>query len=163
MLNKDTKGITLIALVITIIVLLIITGVSLNVGSQLFTNVNLKTLDTNMLLIQARVKVISEKNQFDENTPLKGSKVADITSDADIDKLKNEGIINESDSNYQSYYLWNQDILNEEGLDSIKLKDNEKYIVNYESEEIIYYPGYKHTDDKTYYKLSDLAVIQEEM
>lgn len=163
MLNKDTKGITLIALVITIIVLLIITGVSLNVGSQLFTNVNLKTLDTNMLLIQARVKVISEKNQFDENTPLKGSKVADITSDADIDKLKNEGIINESDSNYQSYYLWNQDILNEEGLDSIKLKNNEKYIVNYATEEIIYFPGYEHTDGKTYYRLSDLTIIQEEM
>ena len=77
--------------------------------------------------------------------------------------MKSEGIINESDANYQSYYLWNQDILNEEGLDSIKLKDNEIYIVNYETEEIIYYPGYKHTDDKTYYKLSDLTVIQEGM
>ena len=163
MLNKDTKGITLIALVITIIVLALITGVSLNIGSQLFSNVNLKTLDTNMLLIQAKVKVISEKNQFDENTPLKGTKVADITGDVDIDKLKNEGIINESDSSYQSYYLWNQNILNEEGLDSIKLKSNEKYIVNYETEEIIYFPGYEHTDGKTYYRLSDLTAIQEEM
>ena len=163
MLNKDTKGITLIALVITIIVLALITGVSLNIGSQLFSNVNLKTLDTNMLLIQAKVKVISEKNQFDENTPLKGTKVADITGDVDIDKLKNEGIINESDSSYQSYYLWNQNILDEEGLDSIKLKSNEKYIVNYETEEIIYFPGYEHTDGKTYYRLSDLTAIQEEM
>lgn len=58
------KGITLIALVITIIILVIITGVSLKVGSDLFSNANLKTLDTNMLLIQARVKVISEKNRF---------------------------------------------------------------------------------------------------
>lgn len=163
MLNKDTKGITLIALVITIIVLALITGVSLNIGSQLFSNVNLKTLDTNMLLIQAKVKVISEKNQFDENTPLKGTKVADITGDVDIDKLKNEGIINESDSSYQSYYLWNQNILDEEGLDSIKLKSNEKYIVNYETEEIVYFPGYEHTDGKTYYRLSDLTAIQEEM
>lgn len=163
MLSKDTKGITLIALVITIVVLAIIVGVSLNIGGQLFNNVNLKTLDTNMLLIQAKVKVISEKNNFDENTPLKGSKVADITNDSDINKLKNEGVIVESDASYQSYYLWNQDILNEEGLDSIKLKDNEKYIVNYETEEIIYIPGYKHTDDKTYYKLSDLTRIQEEM
>ena len=163
MLNKDTKGITLIALVITIIVLALITGVSLNIGSQLFSNVNLKTLDTNMLLIQAKVKVISEKNQFDENTPLKGTKVADITGDVDIDKLKDEGIINESDSSYQSYYLWNQNILNEEGLDSIKLKSNEKYIVNYETEEIVYFPGYEHTDGKTYYRLSDLTAIQEEM
>ncbi len=64
MLNKDTKGITLIALVITIIILVIITGVSLNVGSELFSNANLKNLDTNMLLIQARVKVISEKNRI---------------------------------------------------------------------------------------------------
>ncbi len=64
MLNKNAKGITLIALVITIIILVIITGVSLKVGSDLFSNANLKTLDTNMLLIQARVKVISEKNRF---------------------------------------------------------------------------------------------------
>ena len=64
MLNKDTKGITLIALVITIIILVIITGVSLNVGSELFSNANLKNLDKNMLLIQARVKVISEKNRI---------------------------------------------------------------------------------------------------
>ena len=64
MLNKDTKGITLIAFVITIIILVIITGVSLNVGSELFSNANLKNLDTNMLLIQARVKVISEKNRI---------------------------------------------------------------------------------------------------
>lgn len=163
MLSKKTNGITLIALVITIVILAIIVGVSVNVGGKLFNNVNLKTLDTNMLLIQAKVKVISEKNHFDENTPLKGTKVADITNDSDINKLKSEGVINESEQTYQSYYLWNQDILNEEGLDSIELKNSEKYIVNYETEEIIYIPGYKHTDDKTYYKLSDLIRIQEEM
>lgn len=163
MLNKDTKGITLLALIITIVILAIITGVSLNIGGKLFNNVNLQTLDTNMLLIQAKVKVISEKNNFDENTVLKGSKVADISNDADINKLKNEGVISETEENYQSYYLWNQDILNEEGLDSIKLNKDEKYIVNYETEEILYIPGYKHTDDKTYYKLSDLIRIQEEM
>ena len=163
MLNKDTKGITLLALIITIVILAIITGVSLNIGGKLFNNVNLQTLDTNMLLIQAKVKVISEKNNFDENTVLKGSKVADISNDADINKLKNEGVISETEENYQSYYLWNQDILNEEGLDSIKLDKGEKYIVNYETEEILYIPGYKHSDDKTYYKLSDLIKIQEEM
>ena len=163
MLKKNAKGITLVALLITIVVLAILTTITLNFGGHLFNTVKLKTLDTNILLIQAKVKVLSEKSQFDDSTSLIGIKVSELgSSNEKVNALKSKGVIQEGEESYKDYYLWTQEDLNTEGLDAIQLKSTEAFIVNYETEEIIYYPGYIHTDKNTYYKLSDITKLQEE-
>ena len=50
-LKKENKGITMIALVITIIVLLIISGIGIYEGTQSLKEVKLEELKTNMILL----------------------------------------------------------------------------------------------------------------
>ena len=61
---KENKGITLIILVITIIVLLILAGVTINAGTESIKKAKLETLRTNMLLIKAKSKEICEEANF---------------------------------------------------------------------------------------------------
>ena len=151
------KGVTLVALAIMIVIILILAGITITTGSNLITNAQLQTLNTNMLLIQAKEKTIAEKAIFENNNTAlyQGQKVADMSSDPTIQKLKEKGVITEGEDSYDKYYLWNQSILNGQGLDAIKLKEDEFFIVNYGTDEIIYTKVFKHTDGKLYYKLSE--------
>lgn len=161
MKKREQKGITIVALVITITIIGIIAAVAFTQGKDIIKSANLQTLNTNMLLVQAKEKVISEKNSFDEtNNPLKGQQLNDISGSTAIENLKSQGIIQESEENYSFYYVWNQAILDELGLDSIELKAGTFFIVNYKTEEVIYSEGYKNTDGNTYYKLSDLINLK---
>ena len=64
-------------------------------------------------------------------------------------------IINQDEENFNKYYVWNKETLKEVGLENIKLTDG-FYIVNYETDEVIYSEGIQ-VDDKTCYKLSEIA------
>ncbi len=55
-INKNEKGITLIALIITIIVMMIIAAVSVYEGKKIVTDAKIETLETNMLAIKAKAK-----------------------------------------------------------------------------------------------------------
>ena len=60
---KENKGITLIALMVTIIILLIIVGIAIYNGKETIQKANLEELRTNMLLIEAKAKgLVEEKN-----------------------------------------------------------------------------------------------------
>lgn len=52
----------------------------------------------------------------------------------------------------QNYYLLSQEDLDEIGLYNIEVGDG--YVVNYQTEEIIYVKGFK-VENTTYYKLSE--------
>lgn len=77
---------------------------------------------------------------------------SEIADNEKIENLKNLGII--TDENIQQFYMWKQAELDEESLNSIKLKDDEFFLVNYETEEVIYSEGYTDEDGNTYYQLS---------
>ncbi len=161
MKKTGQNGITIVALVITIAIIGIIATVGITQGSNVIQKANLQTLNTNMLLVQAKEKVISEKNSFDEeNNPLKGQQLNTINGSTSIETLKTAGAIRDDEENYSFYYVWNQTILDELGLDSIKLKAGTFFIVNYKTEEVIYSAGFKYTDGNTYYKLSDLINLK---
>ena len=61
---KETKGITMIALTITIVVMIILAGITVQYGMGLLQNVKLQDLRTNMLLIQAKAKEYVEEVNF---------------------------------------------------------------------------------------------------
>ena len=56
----------------------------------------------------------------------------------------------------EKYYLLSQEDLNSLGLEKIEIEDG--YVVNYETDEIIYVSGFK-LDDTIYYKLSETKNI----
>ena len=65
MKSENQKGVTLIALTITIIVLLILAGITIYTTKESVKKANLEGLKTNMLLIQTKAKEYVENASFD--------------------------------------------------------------------------------------------------
>lgn len=151
---REQKGITLTMLVVTIIVLIIITSITIYTGNNLIEKTNLQNLNTNMLLIQAKVKTIEEDSKFNKNdAKLLGQKVSEVTENQAVLKLVDEKVIDTPDA----YYLLSQEDLNNMGLEKIKIEEG--FVVNYETQEIIYVKGFK-ANNTIYYKLSDTKGLQ---
>ena len=58
---KNESGITLAALVITIIIMMILSSIAVHEGSKLIRVSKVQTLETNMLTIQAKAKAYAEE------------------------------------------------------------------------------------------------------
>lgn len=152
-MNKNQKGITIISLIITIILLLIISGVTVYIGTGVIKQATLQTINTNMMLIQAKTKTIAEQAKFNNNQDnYKGTVLSDISGNKKIDKLIETGIIEDK----SKYYLLSKDDLVSMGLEKIDIEDG--YIVNYETEEVIYVKGYEN-EGVTYHKLNDMKNV----
>lgn len=157
---KNEKGISLIVLVLTVIVLAIITSITIEEIGGLMRKVRLENIGTDLLLVQAKAKVIAEKASFnDDESLLKGQQLNEITENDQIEKLKEDGIISESETNYDKYYIWNKQTVEELDLGITEMEDTDFFIVNYETEQVIYPIGYKHTDGNTYYKLTEITEL----
>ena len=61
---KENRGVTLIALTVTIIVLLIIAGIAVYNGRETIQKANLEAIRTNMLLIEAKARGLVEEANF---------------------------------------------------------------------------------------------------
>lgn len=152
-MNKNQKGITIVSLVITIILLLIIGGITVTIGTSVIKQANLQTVNTNMMLIQAKTKTIAEQAKFNNNQDnYKGTVLSEVSGNKKIDKLLEAGIIEDT----SKYYLLSKEDLVSMGLEKIEIEDG--YIVNYETEEIIYVKGYENGGE-TYYKLDDMKNV----
>ena len=161
MQRKSEKGVTLVVLVITVIILAILATVAIDEIGNIMEQVNLETVGTDLLIVQAKAKVIAEKAIFNnDESLLKGQKISEITDNEQINSLKTKGVISESETNYDDYYMWNKQTIEELEIGITKMNDTEFFIVNYETEEVIYPQGYKHTDGSTYYKLTEITELE---
>ena len=61
---RNNKGITIIVLVITIIVLLILSGISIKTGNNIIKQSSLENIKTNMLLVKIKAKEYVENANF---------------------------------------------------------------------------------------------------
>ena len=66
-MTKDEKGITIVSLAITVIVMIIILGVTLVSGTSLLEHSKLTKIETSLLLIKARAETLAEQYGFDGN------------------------------------------------------------------------------------------------
>ena len=73
---REAKGITMVALVITITVMLILATITINLGKETIKQTKLESLKTDMLLIEAKAKEYVESASFElgtkDNTPTEG-------------------------------------------------------------------------------------------
>ncbi len=106
---------------------------------------------TQMLKVEAKAKIIIEKFHVDKNNGLHGTEMAKD----DIDEKFNV-------AETEKYYKWEQQTLNDVGLSDIRLKEGQYYLVNYDTEEIIYSEGLKTKAGETYYKLSEIKKLQDQ-
>lgn len=136
------RGITLVSLIITIIILLILAGTTVYIVDKVTKTVKIENIKTNMLLIQAQIKTIKEKHKFDEtNNPLKGTEVTIDTSKYGVASDK-------------KYYLLGEDDLKEMKLDNIEYDNG--YYVCYDTEEVIYIRGLKNNNGDILYTLTQM-------
>ena len=154
MKQTQSKGITIMTLINPVVVLLILASVTIYTGGNIINNAKLQTIQTNLMLVQAKCKTIGEESSFkSDESILVGSKLADSSIKSEI---QNKLGIKESSQGYDKWYILNQDNLNTLGIEGIKLTQNDFYLVNYETEEVATFKGYKDSTGNTYYLLSEI-------
>lgn len=169
---KNQKGITLIALGITIIVLLILASITITASTEAIKRANLEALKTNMLLVQAKAKEYIENAAFElgtspnEETRAKAKQELSGTTDLGENKLiEDESKRSELGipQDYEYIYAVSTEALNAMGIKDAKSDaDNGYYVVAYNLEptnemdvEIYNTQGYNGA-----YSLSDIEKVE---
>ena len=146
----NNRGITLATLILTLIITLIISGMVVYTGIDLFEKSVQRKQITKLTLIQSKVKSLGEENLFN-GKELVGTSLSDLsTSDEEkynSIKFQIEGLDDES------FYLLSYNDLKSIGLN---FDENEKYLVNYATSEIVTLDGIK-IEGENVYKLSDIV------
>lgn len=142
---KNEKGITIIALIITIIIMLILVGVTVKVGTKEISKAKLEDIKTEMISIKTRAKIVKDKYDFKDVDNLVGTKLLEATD------YNTEAIIIPNESK-ENCYIWTQEDLNSQELSSIKVDEDKFYVVYYGDDIEIYYS--KGVDGK--YSLTEL-------
>ena len=144
-------GRSAIKLIFTILILaVVITGIVF-VVQRLWKDNSVKDIETDLLYIKAKCKIIRDKHIMDENEQLLGENITEYPENEEVNE-----IISESDD----WYKLRQEDLELIGVGSLKAEDG--YIVNYEEQDVIYAKGIER-DKQVYYKLSDLQRLEEEL
>ena len=163
---KDNKGITLIALSITIVVIIIIASISINYGKKSIEVSKLETLKTNMLLIKAKAKEYVEQadfkagvnNEYKDGDNLKAEVASELKGTPDTESYSFVTL-------EEGQYLYNiTPELENIGLQNIKVDEtkSEKYLVVYDlkNTKVEVYNTIGFNDNgTTKYSLSDLEKI----
>lgn len=148
---KKNNGITIISLVITIIVLLIIAGISINGGKEAITKAQLEEIRTNMLLIQAKAREYVEKANFKMGiNPTEEKKLAVrqeiYEGEAKLQKATGTTLTSGINMSDDLYKVTNE-TLQEWGLSKIQTKADEVYLIEFDDTnatvEIYNTKGYK--------------------
>lgn len=156
---KNQKGMGHLMLIISIlIIIIIIVGIGYLVKTQIDKE-NIETYETDMLLIQGKVRVLSQEATIQKNEELlKGRKVEENLETEEIKRLLENNVISQEETNFSKYYILEKVNLEEMGLNQINLQEG-YYIVNYDTDEIIYSNGIQ-IDGNRYYKLSEIQEAQ---
>ena len=131
---RNEKGITLIALAVTIIILFIIASIGYNYGVDTVRKSQLESLRTNMLLIEARAKEYVEEANFKMGISPDEAKKAQVRQEVYVDTAKLQpatGIKAPASIPVNECYVVTPETMKLWGLDDIKLEKDDEYDENY--------------------------------
>ena len=140
---KNSKGITLVSLIIIIIVMLVLASIAVYSGTGIIHEAKVEDTKTNMLLVQAKIKNYVEQAKFEKKEDINGITIDDVTLSIT------------ASPEVEGYYKI-------EDMSSINLPDlnSEDYLISYNIENIdvdVYFvPGIEDSDGNTYHKLSEV-------
>ena len=153
-MKKNNKGITIIALIVTIIIMMILASVTIEFGTGEIQRAKLEDIKTTMLLIKGRAKIVAEKESFGESYDNTGMvKLADATS-YNISNLQN---IFNSLGDTSNLYIWEQTAMDNNNID-VEITTQDFFVVDYSTGEVYYSLGYTY-EGNTYYSLTDMQNI----
>ncbi len=148
---KQSKGIALIGLILVVVIILIVVLWGLKYAKGYLNNQQKEDTKATMLAIQTVITNVKNKHIVDEKeNSLIGVKL-------DLENNETEYKITEDLKNVLStmenaeLYILNNEELNNLGVKNVEVNDTEFYIVDYNSEDIVYSLGVEGK-----YKLSDM-------
>lgn len=180
---KENRGITMIALVITVVMLLILAGISIGTGNNIIKSSELENLKTNMLLIKVKGKENVENANFklgtnfetatDKDTrlttakaELKGEEITDSSIFNGNINITQENISTDNEKNIYYYKLTTQNLA-DMGISNVKSDDNKGwYIIKYDIKNVeteVYNTQGFERDGKKYYSLSELQNLDMDL
>ena len=139
MRKKGFLNLKLILIVLVIVILVI--GAVFYIKNNLHEQ-ELQSLSTTMLQIQAKAKVINERNKVNNTSDYIGKEISE-----DLKKLNIE-------DNGKIRILSKEDL---EELEVTEIKQEKDFVINYETEEVYYLDGYKTDDNNIVYSLTDIS------
>lgn len=152
-LTKNS-GITLVALVLTVIIMTIIASIAVYEGKEIITKSKIQTLETNMLTIQAKAKAYAEE------IDAKVWALGDDKEDKRTGAFKKKGLERENDSSLE--YTVTDDGLVMMGLGDLKRKNGDEFTViysnDYKSIDVKFVNGISYKN-VPYYNLSEIQGI----
>lgn len=131
---KKNRGVTLISLIITIIVLLIIAGISIHSGKEVIRKAQLEQLKTNMLLIKAKAKEYVEEANFKMGINPDDNKKSEVRKEVYINTAKLETAADiDSNDNIPTAecYKLTKDAIDVWGLNEIEIEEGEDYLIQF--------------------------------
>lgn len=169
-IRKQNQGITLIALMITVIVMLIIAGISVYSGKKTIRMAKLEEAKTNMLLIEAKAREYVEEATFKMGINPDDAKKEEVRNQvygngseegAQLEKAEESTIPSEFGITDKTTCYWLTDATREKwGLKDMELDTDEKYLIQFNESEVeveVYNTiGY---DGK--YSLTELEAIEQ--
>lgn len=168
---KNTKGITLVSLVITIVVLLILSSIATYSGINVINSSKLTAFTTELKIMQTQVNAIYQKYKDNDTIEIDGtiyygeaeSNKQDTTNKTmlDIGQELTGDIKEQADKIFtldasevvssEGYQYWSKELIKQLGIEGIE----QDFFVNLEKRSVVSYQGFKY-EGKMYYTLSQL-------
>lgn len=144
-MKNNEVGRSLIKLIFIIVILSLIVIGGIILAKRVWKKSNEKDIKTDLLYIQAKCKVIYDKHIVNGEESLIGEKIEEYSENEKV----NEFIKNSE----EEWYKLKQSDLEQIGLGY--LKEENGYLINYKTEEVIYGTGVEEKNG-VFYKLSDI-------
>ncbi len=133
---KKNKGITLVSLMVTVIVLLIIASITVYTGKEVIKKAQLEELRTNMLMIQAKAKEYVELANFKigiNPTAEKKAAVRQEIYEGEAKLQKAEGTtVPVSITITEDMYKVTEETLKQWGLEKLETNERNTYLINFD-------------------------------
>ena len=164
-IKRQTQGVILITLTVTIVVLTILAGIAFYSGKETIQKAKLEELKTNMLLIQAKAREYVEEVNFrmgigTEEEKEQKRETARVEIYEESEKLQKATNVPDYVTDANSCYELTEETRKKWGLDKIVMEANERYLIQFDEKtptvEIYNTKGY---DGK--YSLTEIDKIEE--
>lgn len=152
---KNEKGIGLVGVIVLTVVIAILIAGGIYFLRITYNGQRKETIKTSMLKIEWKVKEIQSMAKAKGTTvEYKGIKVSEMKEDSIISVFLSKNIISEED--YEKFYVLSDDDIVALEISNVGNEKNAYYIINYETDEVIYTAGISFDNKNTLYKLSDI-------
>ena len=138
-LKNNKNGVTLTILVITIIVMLILFGITFTTATDLLKNSQKNKMKTMLYMVQSRAEILLDDFSFDNDNGAGNVNSTALTNETNLAELggtassesdlSGVGYLNETSCVYRT---WNETTLLNQGIDTKNLAEGDTIVIKYD-------------------------------